>query len=130
MILFRSMREAADGFAEAGPSGRLLGVRPGDAACPDVPAVNPADMVSPGKGGMSVAPHDPLNLVKHRRPASLAGTGQDPVWRIDLNDLGPDLEFRPDRAGHGLIEPKRPMTLQEFEQALAATRQRWQLHCR
>jgi hypothetical protein len=130
MKLFRSMIESADGLPEVGPSARKLGVRPGDATTPDVLAVAPQDAVGPGQGGMSTAPGNPLGLSRHRRPASLGGIGQDPVWCIDTDDLGPDLQFRQDSASHATIEPARPMTLQEFETALAATRSRWQLHCR
>jgi hypothetical protein len=108
----------------------MLGVRPGDAPKPDVLAVDPTDMIKPGEGGLSIAPGDPLFLQRHRRPPSLGGTGQDPVWWVEESDLGPDLIFRQDRATHGLIEPIRPVTLQEFQDALAALRSRWQLHCR
>lgn len=124
------MKEDVDGLPTVGPSGRMLGVRPGGAPTPDVLALRPADLVPPGQGGMSVAPGDPALLLRHRRPPSLGGTGQDPVWYIEVDDLGPDLVFRQDRVTHGLIEPSRPMALQEFQDALAATRSRWRLHCR
>lgn len=130
MQLFRSMTEATDGFPETGPSARLLGVRPGNTTMPDVAAVNPNDLVYPGAGGMSVAPHDPMHLLKHRRPASLGGTGHDPVWLIDSEDLDPDLQFHQDSASHGVIEPSRPITLREFQDALARSRSRWKLCCR
>jgi hypothetical protein len=130
MLLYRSMIEVAHGFPAAGPGGRMLGVRPGSSANPDVLATDPADMVLPGQGGMSVAPGNPIYLPKHRRPASLGGLGQDPVWYIDSGDLEADLCFRQDRPGHGLIEPKWPMTLQEYQDALTRTRSRWKLHCR
>lgn len=128
MILYRGMRVAADGAPEVAPSARGLGVRPGSAATKgDVRAVRPNDLVYPGHGGLSVAPDDPTALPKFRKPPSLGGHGPDPVWSLDLSDLGPDLGFRQDKPGHGLIEPSRPMTLQEFQDALAATRFRWQL---
>lgn len=130
MRLYRSMKEAQDGLPAVGASGRLLGVRPGNAATPDVLAVNPSDLVLPGHGGMSVAPDDPLNLQRHRRPASLGGIGRDPVWYIEADELGPDLEFRQEGSGHGLIEPKQAMTLDEFQGALAGSRPRWKLYCR
>src|SRR5579862_3057331 len=113
MRLYRSMKEAQDGLPIVGPSGSLLGVRPGNAPTPDVLAVNPSDPVMPGHGGMSVAPDDPLHLQRHRRPISLGGIGRDPVWYIEVDELGMDLDFRQDRAGHGLIEPKRAMTLDQ-----------------
>jgi|SRR5437667_6596390 len=130
MRLFRSMQEDASGLPVTGPGGRMLGVRPGTSASPDVLAVNPTDSVCPGDGGMSVAPDDPGGLPRHRRPASLGGIGRDPVWYIEEDDLAPDLEFRQDSAVHGVIEPSRPMTLQEFQDALAGTRQQWKLHVR
>jgi hypothetical protein len=130
MRLYRSMKEAADNYPEVGSSGRRLGVRRGNDPTPDVLAVQPTDTVTPGQGGMSVAPADPLHLQRHRRPASLGGTGRDPVWYIESEDLGPDLDLRLDKPGHGLIEPQRPLTLQEFQDALANTRPRWKLCCR
>jgi hypothetical protein len=52
------------------------------------------------------------------------------MWVIESDDLGPELLFRQDRASHGLIEPRRTMSLREYEEALAMTRARWKLHCR
>jgi hypothetical protein len=130
MRLYRSMVEADDGLPIVGRSGRKLGIRPGNAATFDVAAVNDSDSVSPGGGGMSVAPHDPMHLLKHRRPPSLGGIGNDPVWYIESDDVGGELSFRQDRPSHGTIEPSRPMTLKEYEEALARTRSDWKLHCR
>ena len=130
MRLYRSMIESQDGLPAVGPGARLLGVRPGNTTTPDVPAVNDSDVVLPGQGGMSVAPNDPLHLPRYRRPASLGGIGRDPVWYIKADDLGLDLAVRGDRPGHALIEPKRAMTLGEFQAALAALRAHWKLHCR
>lgn len=130
MRLYRAMKEAPDRYPAVGPSSRLLGVRPGGDPTPDVLAAHPADMVLPGQGGMSVAPDDAHNLPRHRKPAGLGGTGRDPVWYIETDGLGPDLGFRQDRPDHGLVEPQRPLTLQTFQDALAATRGRWQLHGR
>src|SRR5438552_602992 len=111
MRLYRSMREAPDGLPEVGPSGRLLGVRPGNATTPDVLAVAASDLVQPGQGGMSVALNDPMSLQKHRRPVSLGGIGRDPVWYIEAKDLSADLNFRQDSISHGLIEPSHAMPL-------------------
>lgn len=122
--LYRSMREAANGSPKLGPSSRTLGARPGI----DVPAQADTDIVVPGQGGVSISPFDPGNLPVHRRPRSLGGRGDDPVWSIDASDLGPDLCYRPDPddpSRHGFLEPSRPMTLQEYQEALASTGQRW-----
>jgi hypothetical protein len=70
-----------------------------------------------------------MNLPYFRRPPEFQGTGKDPVWECDDSQLGPDLVYRPDPAhsGHGFIEPARPMTLDEFQQALARTPTTWAL---
>jgi hypothetical protein len=130
MQLFRSMKEDVDGLPVVGATGRTLGVRPGNAPTPDVLAISAHDLVMPGQGGISVAPHDPMHLLKHRRPSSLGGTGLDPVWYIETDDLPPDLQFRQDSVTHGVIEPVCAMTLQKFEDALAASRSNWKLNCR
>jgi hypothetical protein len=61
----------------------------------DVPAAKPADMVQPGEGGLSVSPDDPTNLSS---PLNLA---------------------------HGFIEPARPMTLGDFQDAIERTHDLW-----
>ena len=121
----RSGRRIAGGRAKR----RMLGVRPGNAPTPDVPAVHPQDVLAPGQGGMSVAPDDPMRLTRHRRPASLGGLGQDPVWVLEVDDLGAHLQFRLDRPTHGVIEPKTATTFQDYLNALTALRTRWRLHC-
>ena len=125
MKLYRAMREAADGLPEVGPTARTLGVRPGGSTKSDVAAINDQDPVAPGGGGMSTAPDDPRHLIRFRRPPSLGGTGDDPVWIIDVNDLDPDLAVHLDTPKHAVDEPIRPMTLQSFQAALARTRDRW-----
>ena len=130
VILYRSMLEASDGLPLCGERNRVLGVRPGGSANPDVPAMNAIDVVASGDGGLSVAPDDPMHLPDFRRPPSLGGRGQDPVWWIDECELGPDLTVRRDSTNHALIEPSRPMSLQEFQDALAATRDLWHIHSR
>jgi hypothetical protein len=124
--LYRAMKVSADGLPEVGPTARSLGVRAADQAPHnDVPAAAPTDSITPGTGGMSVTPNDPMNLPKQRRPAALGGTGKDPVWEIDDADLGSGLQFRQDKPTHGLIEVKDEMALADYEQALAATRDKW-----
>jgi hypothetical protein len=81
--------------------------------------------VSPGTGGLSVAPDNPMNLPEHRRPARFGGTGKDPVWGIDVGDLGGDVIYRQDKPTHGLFEPAREMSIGEFQEALADLAPRW-----
>ena len=77
---------------------------------------------------MSAAPDAPENLPPLRRPPALGGKGKDPVREIDGDDLGPELQFRQDSRTHALIEPARPVTLAEYEQALMATWAKWVRH--
>jgi hypothetical protein len=120
------MTPDTDGMPILGRSARQLGVRALDQAPHnDVSAENPNDPVHPGEG-MSAAPDDPANLPKNRRPVQVnRGTGRDPVWEFDTDQLGPDLEYVRDKPRHGVVGPKAPMTLAAFEQALAATRSGW-----
>jgi 1-acyl-sn-glycerol-3-phosphate acyltransferase len=116
--LNRGMKEGPDGKPEVGPTARTLGARPGT----DIPVSD--GKVYPGTGGMSVAP-SPSDLPAHRRPPEHGGTGKDPVWSIDANDLGPDLQHRPDAPGHGTVQPSRPMTNDKYQSALEQTRDKW-----
>jgi hypothetical protein len=129
--LYRAMTSATDGLPKLGRSARSLGIRtPLEVtnSQPDVTAVDPDEIIQPGTGGMSVAPGDPGNLPILRRPLLLGGTGKDPAWEIESGDLGPDLQYTQDSSTHGLIEPTQPMTLKDYEQALAATRAKWVRH--
>lgn len=117
--VYRAMKEDPDGGPMVGPTARTLGVRPGD----DIPVV--AGRVKPGTGGMSVAPDGPMNLPDHRRPPKLGGSGKDPVWEITIDSLGHDVVYRQDKPNHGLFEPAREMSIDEFQEALAALAPRW-----
>jgi hypothetical protein len=113
------MRVAPDGRPEIGPTARTLGVRPKI----DILVLN--GIVKPLSGGLSVAPDTPDHLPDHRRPISRGGTGKDPIWSIDLDAIGSDLQFRQDRPDHGLIEPAQPMSIDDFQEALARTAGDW-----
>ena len=125
MKIYRAMTPDTDGLPQ-------IGGRPGNlgfarlTGCPiRCQCGDPDDTVNPGEG-MSAAPNDPANLGKNRRPPQLnGGTGKDPVWEIDTKDLGPNLEYVQDKPTHGVAAARVPMTLAEFEHALAATRPRW-----
>jgi hypothetical protein len=113
------MKEDASGRPVIGPSARTLGARPDV----DLPVIG--RHVQPCTGGVSVAPDDWRNLPKHRRPTLLGGTGLDPVWQITTDLLLPELVFRPDQPHHGLLEPSREMTLEEYQGAVASTVDHW-----
>ena len=118
-IIYRAMREEAAGAPMVGPSARMLGVRP----TVDIPVF--AGQVQPNTGGMSVALDRPENLHRLRRPPAYGGKGKDPVWYLGIASLGSDLQFRPDSATHGLIEPARVMSIDDFQKALEATKLLW-----
>lgn len=128
--IYRSMRLADDGGPMMGPTARTLGARPGPEPGPGVDIPVRDGMVQPDVGGMSVAADDPMNLPRMRRPPEFGGTGKDPVWSMNTNDLGPDLVCRPDPdapSRHWFVEPAREMTYEEYREALEATKGYWQV---
>ena len=117
------MRTAEDGLPEIGETGRYLGVR----MDVDVPG-GEAGLVEPGTGGMSVVPLPVTNLARHRLPRELGGTGRDPVFELDTDELPEELNYRPDPEnpeGHGFLEPSRRMSFEEYQQAVYSTRVLW-----
>lgn len=117
------MKDDGTGSPAVGQSARMLGVRPGK----DIP-VNDDDTVSPNTGGMSVAFDRPEHLPPHRRPSRFGGTGRDPVFAIEQEQVQALVvrEKVTDRT-RGLIEPPVRCLLIEFEKALADTREAWSL---
>ena len=122
------MTPDTDGLPKLGPSARTLGVRvPQD--------VNPDETghVTPGSGGMSVAPDTMWNLPHHRRPRGIGrgstGPDQDHLFSLALAELHETvLAVRHDPkapAVHAFVEPKFRMLLADFERGLATTRPRW-----
>ena len=71
--------------------------------------------------------YDPVGACQVAGDAN-GGTGSDPVWELDVDDLGSDLNFNQDTATHGLIEPASPMAFAEYERALETTRAKWTRH--
>ena len=76
---------------------------------------------------MSVTPDDPWELPNHRRPEAFGGSGPDPVWSIDGDELPPTLDYVQERRDHGLIAPATAMQLAAFREVLAGTRTSWSL---
>jgi hypothetical protein len=112
--------EAYDGCPRVEESARGLGVRPGI----DIP-VDDYGLVEPGSGGMSCSPDDPGNLPHWRRPEEHGGTGDDPVWQLEENELGGLLVYTGESQIHGLVEPAYQMPLDDYQAAIAETRQLW-----
>ena len=117
------MRAAEDGLPQPGKTGRYLGVRPDV----DVPVAE-GGFVEPETEGMSVVPPPAENLAVHRRPPAFGGTGKDPVFELETENLPEDLVYRSDPAnpeGHGFIEPARRMKFEEYQRLLHSTRNLW-----
>ena len=114
--IFRAMTES-NGKPAATETARGLGARP-----QDIPS--PGGQVSPNTGGVSAAP-SPQGLPDHRRPPEYGGTGKDPVWKLDLKDIDPDLKYVPDSPTHGTIQPARPMSLETYQNKLKAMADKW-----
>jgi hypothetical protein len=130
--IFRAMSRVGDKPLVA-PTARGLGVRRGV----DI-AVDDSGNVSPGSGGMSVAPDWKL-LPPWRIPRRLShivpqasGRNDDACWRFGENGfitepIGEHLRFVPDRPTHGVVEPALEMQLSRYEEALADTQHDWQI---
>jgi RHS repeat-associated protein len=119
--IYRGMRTEGD-LPVTGPTARTLGARPGTDVRPDADG-----LVHPGGGGISIAPETATNLPSHRRPPEFGGTGRDPVWSIDPDDLPEGLSYRRDSptSGHGVIEPSRTMTYDEYQSLIESTAGSW-----
>jgi hypothetical protein len=116
------MIEANDGLPLLAPSARGLGIR----RDVDIPVDEFGD-VEPGDEGMSVTASSLSDLPEFRRPAELGGTGKDPVWEMDSDELPPRLTVVSDDEDptHALIAPAESMTIEEYEGAIAETRAFW-----
>lgn len=122
--VFRAMTPDDDGQPQVDASARTLGSRPSI----DVPG-DGTDDVDPGTGGMSVSIGAAHHLPAHRRPVEFGGSGADPIFVIEASELGPDLRVRTDDdgpSGHGFVEPVRRMEFNDYQQAIWASRPRWQ----
>lgn len=119
---FRAMKSGATGRPRCGETGATLGVRPRDVE------IEGDNLVRPSTGGMSVTPDDPAYLPEEFRPDSLGGIGRLPVFEISEDALGETLSVRPDPkrpTRHAFVEPRLPMSLQEYQCSLCATSPYW-----
>jgi hypothetical protein len=118
------MEADVDGYPREGASARRLGVRDTDITADDEFEVEPLS------GGISVSPNAPENLPRHRRPPEYGGTGKDPVWMIDSDELPEGLTYTPDDRDpdtHGFIEPTERMRFDVYEDLISETRNSWRL---
>jgi hypothetical protein len=122
-----------NGRPKVGDAAMCLGTRPGE-----IP-VDPGGNVSPGTGGLSVyefvgvipAQMVPKRLKSQKFPFA-AGNNNMFIWafgqgRFETGPLANRLNLRIDSEDphHGFIEPDAIMTAAEYQAALAATRDAW-----
>lgn len=128
--VYRAMTEV-NGAPQVGSTARTLGVR-----VPTDISVDSAGFVTPGTGGMSVAPRW-RDLPRHRIPSRLrhvipaaSGSNLDACFRIGdggfvSGGLAAGLQLRPDSPIHGCVEPDAAEPLGQYQADLAATRHQW-----
>ncbi len=129
--------ESIDGKdrSKIGNTARTLRVRVPPADNPDIPVALDGT-VSPGGGGMSVAPTW-RDLPRHRIPVRLkallpsaSGSNQDACWAMGEGPFEPSpvatgLSLRLESGIHGLVEPENNQPISEYRGNLAATRDQW-----
>lgn len=128
------MMAAEDGGPEVDGPGknpaRTLGVRISGRRADIEP--DEYGMVHPSDKGMSASPPPPEDhLLEHRRPPEYGGTGKDPLWELETEDLPPELVYTPDPKdpeGHGLIGPSETMSIDDYLAALYRTRRLWRIY--
>ena len=125
------MRASTDGHPEVGASARTLGVRPSD-----VPVIN--GQVQPETGGMTanpslaqIAPQWVPKRLAHLRLGA-EGPNNNQVWCHGSGPfvhapIAPHLLLRPDRPGHGNVEPAQAMSFDAYQAAIHATRLEWRV---
>lgn len=121
MKLYRKLRIAADGGPQVGNLSCMLGVRPADPLDPnrycDVSAAKGTDLVLPGGGGLSVYTNQGAIRLRAARLF---------LFALEADSLPNELTAVTAGDPHYLIEPRLPMTLDDFQAALAGTRDLWQ----
>lgn len=130
-LIYRAMLRDGEHPA-VGPSRKMLGVEiPGDIA-------EQLGEVRPNQGGMSVSPtwrdlprHRVPRRLKHLAPKA-SGSNAYECWRLgdgpfEAGVVAEGVSLRPDRPGHGLVEPSRAMPAQDYQRYLATTRDLWEV---
>jgi hypothetical protein len=142
-LYYRGMAEA-NGKPKVGRSARLLGVRLGiDIDIEEIPKdwLDEQENLRPeterkatgelvvvairSTKGMSTS-LSIESLPAFRRPSAFGGMGRDPLWQIEDNKIGGELEAVQDSATHVSIMPRVTMLLEKYETALANTQNDWE----
>jgi hypothetical protein len=138
--IYRAM-EAADELPVVGSQGNMLGVRTPPNERADIrPDTN--GEVAPSAGGMSVNPGisampswaKPKRWRREHPELHRDARGQESVevfthgaGAFVAGRVADELVLAPDSHRHGMVEPARTMSIDEYRAALAATRPGWRI---
>lgn len=131
--VYRVMK-MADDKPEVGSRSCMLGVRETDIERDEGEAAD--GPVGPGKGGLSVNGcwrTINFNFLPARLLRGAKGKNSHHVWSLGEgpfvdSPFTPDLNLHLEGApGHGVLEAARLMTLEDYQNSLAATRDDWQI---
>ena len=139
-LIYRVMK-VENGRPKVGTSGSCLGARVGPLPPPQVPDITPDqyDNVHRGTGGMSVAPTlldlPPMIVPEtylRMQPKAMSRDKKARIWKMGAGPFvaGPiaeALELRVDAKDntHGFVEPDKVMPVSRYQEALAATKDKW-----
>lgn len=126
-MLYRVMFPDDDGLPRVSRDPHCLGVRVLNSNPPnDIYPDGEPPTVRPARGGMSVTPDDPNEIFNLFLKRAMDKRRAERVWCLQQQDLGEDLALHFTSQFHATVEPVRPMSLEDYEKALAATRSLWQ----
>ena len=135
--IYRAMKRDEDGKPKVGPRRSALGVKPGSPPGGDIP-VDADGRIVPRTGGMSVAPTwqdlPPSRIPKRLKPIfdKACGSNGYACWFMGSGPfedgaISEDLSLHADKKYHGMVEPAVVTEFDEFQAAIAATRDHWQV---
>ena len=131
--IYRVMKPDEDGKPKVGTASICLGIR----VPPERDGITLVEgQIEPGTGGLSVRPSlqtIPVAMVSEELQAIVPGASggkNHHVWQMgegpfENAPVADNLTLRPDSRYHGLLEPSVTMLFEDFQNALAATRDSW-----
>jgi hypothetical protein len=124
VIFYRSMRPAEDGKPVVAKSRWGLGVRT-EGLKPDIVVTD--GKVRPRGGGLSVA-NDWNELPASMRPTYLGGSNKrEKMYSLVETALPDGLKIRQEGPKwHYMVEPVKAMPIEEYEDLLKGTREKWE----
>lgn len=130
-FLYRTMKACENGLPVCAQNAHGLGVRVPPNKVVDI-TPDAYGLVNPSDGGMSVVPDDPSKIPPTRLPKERSGLVQGSILLFrTLSGVGGGLlRYRPDpekEDDHGFLEPAQRMLLQDYREALCASKPEWEV---